>query len=585
LSDQRYDLILADYKLPAFDGLTALEIARDMAPETPFIFVSATLGEEVAIETLKNGATDYVVKSRLNRLASCVQRALAERAEVMARRRAEAAARDAQKRLSAAMKVAQIGAFEWKFAAGEIVLDERSCAIFGLPVTPAISTEQLRAIMVEEDRAALPERFAAAREARERVERDFRIRLPNGLARSVAAVCDWFETGDDVVGIGVFQDISDRKRAEDEQKLVVRELHHRVKNSLATVQAVITFSLRHARSLEAFQAVIYKRIDALARSHSFLTDDQFGGLLLDDMLMAELGAYGSERIELVGPAVYLNSELAMTFSLAIHELSTNAAKYGSLSDPNGRLTVRWRVEGRRRAASCARLDGDGWPAHRERTGPSRVRLDPPAPAVGRHAQGARGCGLPADRAAPGSEHRPAGRLTLFGSRPFGEHPIGAREVAGIAIGNALEIILVLGLGFPEIAHRLDLGNHFAGPNAGRIHIGYGVESDLFLAFVFIIDRRAVAGADVIALAICGGGIVDLEEELQNLAIGRRFGIENDLDGLGMGAVIAIGRVGHVAARIAHAGPFNAGELADQILHTPETATGQNCAFAHDTTST
>ncbi len=83
------DLILADYNLPDFDGLAALSIARDLRPLTPFIFVSGALGEEVAIETLKNGATDYVLKSRLRRLGPAVQRALAEANDREERRRLE----------------------------------------------------------------------------------------------------------------------------------------------------------------------------------------------------------------------------------------------------------------------------------------------------------------------------------------------------------------------------------------------------------------------------------------------------------------------------------------------------------------
>ena len=95
LSRGGYDLILADYKLPSFDGLSALDIARNLAPDLPFIFVSATLGEEVAIEALKNGATDYVIKSRLGRLATCVERAIRETSERRRREAAEAQMREA----------------------------------------------------------------------------------------------------------------------------------------------------------------------------------------------------------------------------------------------------------------------------------------------------------------------------------------------------------------------------------------------------------------------------------------------------------------------------------------------------------
>ncbi len=89
LERETFDLILADYALPSFDGISALEIARNRTPEVPFMFVSAVLGEELAIEALKNGATDYVLKQRLGRLVPSVQRALREAKERRERKQAE----------------------------------------------------------------------------------------------------------------------------------------------------------------------------------------------------------------------------------------------------------------------------------------------------------------------------------------------------------------------------------------------------------------------------------------------------------------------------------------------------------------
>ena len=88
-----FDIILADYTLPSFDGLSALKIARERSPEVPFIFVSGTLGEDVAIEALKAGATDYVLKTRLTRLGPSLKRALREAERQTELDRAEAAAR------------------------------------------------------------------------------------------------------------------------------------------------------------------------------------------------------------------------------------------------------------------------------------------------------------------------------------------------------------------------------------------------------------------------------------------------------------------------------------------------------------
>ena len=103
------DLILADYTLPSFDGLSALRLAISACPEVPFIFVSGTLGEEVAIEALKIGATDYVLKTRLSRLVPSVRRALREAEERAAHRRAQQALARSESHLTEVQRLTHTG--------------------------------------------------------------------------------------------------------------------------------------------------------------------------------------------------------------------------------------------------------------------------------------------------------------------------------------------------------------------------------------------------------------------------------------------------------------------------------------------
>lgn len=126
------DMILSDYALPAFDGYAALAIAREKAPHVPFIFVTGTMGEEVAIETLKNGATDYVLKTRLGRLGPAVQRALREAADRTQRQRAEEKLRRSLDQLRALTNYLQYVREEERTRIAREVHDELGQALTGL---------------------------------------------------------------------------------------------------------------------------------------------------------------------------------------------------------------------------------------------------------------------------------------------------------------------------------------------------------------------------------------------------------------------------------------------------------------------
>lgn len=152
----------------------------------------------------------------------------------------------------------------------------------------------------------------------------------------------------DVVGlVGVSTDITDRKRAEERQAMMVRELHHRVKNSLATVQAIANSTARTATDIDSFREAFNQRVISLARTHTLLAENSWGVIPLRELLVAELEPYrgGDEmRVAMNGPDVALPSDVALSLGMAVHELTTNAVKYGALSSSSGFVAVDWRVE-------------------------------------------------------------------------------------------------------------------------------------------------------------------------------------------------------------------------------------------------
>lgn len=146
---------------------------------------------------------------------------------------------------------------------------------------------------------------------------------------------------------GVFiegSDITDQVLAQERQRLLMDELNHRVKNTLATVQAIAQQTLRGNADPERFSEAFESRLMALSKTHNALTESQWSGASLKQILWQELSPYGAERVVLNGRDVHLSARMALSLGMVFHELATNAAKYGALSS-SGRLTVTWSLEG------------------------------------------------------------------------------------------------------------------------------------------------------------------------------------------------------------------------------------------------
>jgi PAS domain S-box-containing protein len=171
-------------------------------------------------------------------------------------------------------------------------------------------------------------------------------------------------TGHFQYGVRVVQDITDRKESEERQKLLIDELNHRVKNTLATVQSLATQTARGADSPEAFRTAFEGRLIALSQAHDQLTRRHWKSADLQDIFAAATAAYLSrarEQFKFEGEPITVLPRVALTLALVVHELVTNAAKYGALSVPDGRIEIRWHVQGG--AIPILRIE---W---RERAGP------------------------------------------------------------------------------------------------------------------------------------------------------------------------------------------------------------------------
>jgi PAS domain S-box-containing protein len=168
---------------------------------------------------------------------------------------------------------------------------------------------------------------------------------------------------------GIFiegNDVTDHVNTEQRQALLIRELHHRVRNTLATVQGLLTTTANTATSIEEFQESFSRRIASLARTHAVITEQLRQSISFRQLLTQELGPYTDDqglRIRLSGPTVELPSQIAVPLGMAVHELTTNALRHGALAKDEGRIEVNWDLTDRNgeRALLCEWSEFSGPP--------------------------------------------------------------------------------------------------------------------------------------------------------------------------------------------------------------------------------
>jgi signal transduction histidine kinase/CheY-like chemotaxis protein len=219
LEDSGIDLILADYKLPSFDGLSALKLALSARPNLPFIFVSG-FGEEIAIEALTSGATDYVLKTRLSRLVPSVQRALREARERAERKKAEEALRRSEMYLAEAERLSHTGSIGWNASTGEIYWSDGTYRIFECEPTTKPTVQLIIDRTHPEDRMRLRQIINRTAEEGTEFIAEHRLLMADGSVKYVQAVAHRLagEDPERLVFVGAITDVTERKRAEEERE-------------------------------------------------------------------------------------------------------------------------------------------------------------------------------------------------------------------------------------------------------------------------------------------------------------------------------------------------------------------------------
>jgi PAS domain S-box-containing protein len=261
--------------------------------------------------------------------------------------RARAAVEESNRLLTAATAVARLGVFELDQETGKATLNERAREIYGFGPEGDLTIADLTSRIDSRD---LDHVASAAAEAdatrRRRQVLEYRIHLPDGSVRNIVSIGDRLLGPDGQIRrvVGVFDDLTERRRAEQRQRMLINELNHRVKNTLATVQSIAAQTLRAAADPPSARAAFEARLLALAAAHDLLTIESWRGALLSEVVASVMAPFeGLQRpqISRAGPPIWLRPQQALALSMAVHELATNAVKYGALSSPAGCVSIVW----------------------------------------------------------------------------------------------------------------------------------------------------------------------------------------------------------------------------------------------------
>src|SRR6185437_13702604 len=335
-------VILVDVCMPDLDGFELAAMIREhpRCRETAIIFISAIhLTDLDRIRGYAMGAVDYVpvpviaevLRAKVKIFTELYRktRQLEQFNRVLEMRVAERTAElesyaamllESEKRRSLALAVGQMGSWDWDLARGECVWDEGHCGIFGVdPNNFKVTPERIRAFLDPDDWERLTHAWSEGVLNTRSDETEFRVRRPNGEVRwcigtAVAAVDD----KNRIVRIsGVTTDITDRKRAEERQAFLAREVDHRARNVLAVVQSMLR--LTKAETTESYVTAVEGRISALSRAHMLLSESRWQGADLRRLVAAELQPYRNgddSAISTQGPNVLIEPRRAQTIALA-----------------------------------------------------------------------------------------------------------------------------------------------------------------------------------------------------------------------------------------------------------------------------
>ncbi|SDC43300.1 sensor histidine kinase [Belnapia rosea] len=267
-----------------------------------------------------------------------------------------AALAESEARLRLAQEAGGVGLWDWDIRTGHVFWSDRYFRVMGLdPNHVRPSYESFLAAIDPQDRAQVQANLEAARANPDAYtyREEFRLPQPDGSSRWILEQGEFLRaplTGEALRLVGVCLDVTERRRSEERLRLLAREVDHRAKNALAVVQAAVRLAPKEDAA--GFTRAIEGRVMSLARVHNLLAEGRWAGADLRELAASELSAFilaagdseaTAPRVEAQGPAVQVGPAVAQAVCMVLHELATNAVKYGALSAAGGLVRLSWEV--------------------------------------------------------------------------------------------------------------------------------------------------------------------------------------------------------------------------------------------------
>lgn len=311
--------------------------------------VGAVIGRRIEITAVDRSGREFPIELSITELTYEGDTAfIGFLRDISDRKSAEIALRENEARLAATYNHALVGIAEVDRRGGILRTNEQFALITG----QQSGDLQSRTVFdfthpddVELDRALFEEQWTGQRDAY-RIEKRF-IRKDGSIVWvDLAASIVRGEAGASSYGVRIVRDIGDRKRADEHQRLLISELNHRVKNTLAVVQGLAYQTFKPGLVPPELVAAFEGRLFALAAAHDLIVRENWDTTQIEDLMREALRPFEESppRFAIAGPPVLLTPSATVGLALGIHELATNAAKYGALSSPDGRVAIDWEID-------------------------------------------------------------------------------------------------------------------------------------------------------------------------------------------------------------------------------------------------